>query len=265
MDRRGAATGPAPVDGGQVATLQLAPSTGTPTHRWRWGWPVLAGAAALANLTFVARPLVGSALSPVSTEISALSVAGQPLAWMFRTGDAAFGVATALLAVGVAAHPAAWRPPSSRRPDRVPEHGRGWDAARLLTAGLALSGVGNVLAAAVPETSTWDAHRSDLLGSPADVVHGAASLLAGSGLVLGAVACATGLLRSGRDGRPRTVALAVGLGVVLVGSSVAEAVGAVLGDVRGSGAVQRAQVLGSSVWTVLVGVLVGRVRERPPE
>lgn len=247
-----------------MGTLQLAPSTGTPTYRWRWGWPALAGAAALANLTFVARPLVGSVLSPVSTEISALSVAGQPLAWLFRTGDATFGVGTALLAIGVAAHPAAWRPPRSRRTARVPVDGRGWDAARVLTAGLAVSGVGNVLAAAVPETSTWDAGRGDLFGSPADLVHGAASLLAGSGLVVGAVACATGLARSDRDGRPRTVALAVGLGVALVGSSVAEAVGAVLGDVPGSGAVQRAQVIGSSVWTVLVGVLVGRVREGPP-
>lgn len=211
----------------------------------------------MSNLTFLLRPLVGSRLAPLTTEISALAVDGQPLAWVFRSGDVVFGVTTVLLGIGVAAGPAPWR--------------RGWDpwgsgrdAAWWLAAGMVLSGAANAVAAAVPETSTSDLDGSALLGSAADATHGLASLLAGMGLVLAAVACARGLGRPGRDHRRATVLFATSLAVVLVALSVAEALGAVLGTIPASGAVQRVQVLASSVWTVLVGVLLGRAGDRGP-
>lgn len=242
------------VDGGRVGTVQLAPPARGPTTRWRRGWSALAWVAGLANLTFLLRPVVGSGLAPLRTEVSALSVDGQPLAWVFRSGDVVFGVATVLLGVGVLARPEPWRGGTAPKAFR-------WDAARLLAAGLFLSGAANVVAAAVPETSTGESGVGDLFGSSADATHAVASLLAGVGLVVAATTCAAGLAGPDRSTRRVTVRFAAGLAVALVALSVTEAVGEVVGTIPVSGAVQRVQIVASSVWTVLVGALLRGARD----
>lgn len=214
-------------------------------------WIAVGVLAGLTNANFLLRPLAGSPLSPSTTEVSLLSVPGQPLSWAFRLGDLAAGLLGLGLAVGVFA---ATR--GSRAPARV--------YGRLLAAALAAFGVGTVAAAAV--TLSCAMERGCQQARPAqDVLHDALSVLATTGTVLGCVV----LLRvHSRRPTGRSVLGGGLLAVAVVVLAALQAVYFLAGAQAGAGWIQRGQVLGSSAWLVLVGVLLhrfaaGRARRTP--
>lgn len=226
-------------------------------------WVALGVVAAVANLNFLLQPLFGDPPAAGAVEASALSVPGQPHAWAYRVGDAVFGLAAAALSAGVLARPGSWtrpRPSGSAGPvgsagsAGSAGKGRPGGAARVFAIGLAVFGLGNALAAAVPESSVTAVSVADALGSVGGAVHGAASLVAGAGQVLAVLAALVGVVRA-RAGAATTLWTAAAA-VVLTGFALGQTVGAALGVSLGGGTAQQLQLEVASAWLVAVGVAV---------
>ena len=149
-----------------------------------WGLAALGLLAAVANANFLLRRPVGSSFDPVTSEISLLSVAGQPGAWAFRAADTAAGLAAVLLALASAAVTTNFR--GSRR-----VYGR------LLAVSLGAFGIGTVASAIVTLSCAMSAQ---CVASPArDSVHDALSVVATLGTVVGCILLLR--LRAGRASR----------------------------------------------------------------